>query len=192
MSSLMSNYGRFKISFAYGLGAKLYTSDNDEEFQKQARKAWFWSKLLILRHVAFPVLPFKGVKGKIIHGACGFVHGCMSLFHISHKYLYRKCREVCCQYNDKPTNRIAFFCDTKPYSNLIDLREAYPLQELPFEDVVIKFPKNIDALLRSFYGDYMQLPPVEKRKNHYPYCLQLPETVSEEPDNENNHEKAVR
>ena len=38
----------------------------------------------------------------------------------------------------------------------------------------------------------MQLPPVEKRKNHYPYCLQLPETVSEEPDNENNHEKAVR
>lgn len=30
MSSLMSNYGRFKISFAYGLGAKLYTSDNDK------------------------------------------------------------------------------------------------------------------------------------------------------------------
>ena len=30
MSSLMNNYGRFKISFAYGLGAKLYTADNEE------------------------------------------------------------------------------------------------------------------------------------------------------------------
>ena len=50
----------------------------------------------------------------------------------------------------------------------------------------------LDEKLKNIYGDYMQLPPVEKRKNHYPYCLQLPETVSEEPDNENNHEKAVR
>ena len=30
MSSLMSNYGRFKLSFAYGQGAKLYTADNEE------------------------------------------------------------------------------------------------------------------------------------------------------------------
>lgn len=30
MSSLMNNYGRFKISFAYGFGAKLYTSNNEE------------------------------------------------------------------------------------------------------------------------------------------------------------------
>lgn len=30
MSSLMSNYSRFKLSFAYGQGAKLYTADNEE------------------------------------------------------------------------------------------------------------------------------------------------------------------
>lgn len=30
MSSLMSNYGRFKISFAYGAGSRLYTADNEE------------------------------------------------------------------------------------------------------------------------------------------------------------------
>lgn len=30
MSSLMGNYGRFKISFAYGNGAKLYTENNEE------------------------------------------------------------------------------------------------------------------------------------------------------------------
>lgn len=30
MSSLMGNYGRFKVSFAYGNGAKLYTENNEE------------------------------------------------------------------------------------------------------------------------------------------------------------------
>ena len=30
MSSLMNNYGRFNIAFAYGKGAKLYTADNEE------------------------------------------------------------------------------------------------------------------------------------------------------------------
>ena len=42
-------------------------SDDEEELKKQAKAAWFWSKLLILRHVAFPVLPYKGVKAKITH-----------------------------------------------------------------------------------------------------------------------------
>ena len=32
MSSLMNNYGRFNIAFAYGKGAKLYTADNEEYF----------------------------------------------------------------------------------------------------------------------------------------------------------------
>jgi lipopolysaccharide cholinephosphotransferase len=156
------------------------TPDDDKAFQKQARKAWFWSKLLILRHVAHPVLPFRGALGKVIDVICGFVHGCMCFFHVSHDFLYRKCKEACCRYNGKKTNRIAFFCGTKPYSNLIDLREAMPFMELPFEDVTIQFPKNIDKILRDFYGDYMQLPPVEKRKNHYPYCLKLPAGMNKE------------
>ena len=43
--------------------------------------------------------------------------------------------------------------------------------ELDFEDIKLKFPKNIDEMLKFIYGDYMKLPPVEKRKNHFPYCL---------------------
>lgn len=39
--------------------------DSDEELKKQAKRAWFWSKVLILRHVAFPVLPYKGFKASL-------------------------------------------------------------------------------------------------------------------------------
>ena len=40
-----------------------------------------------------------------------------------------------------------------------------------YEDVKLNFPKDIHGMLTAFYGDYMTLPPVEKRKTHYPYIL---------------------
>lgn len=36
----------------------------------------------------------------------------------------------------------------------------------PFEDREYKIPRDYDTWLRSWYGDYMTLPPVEKRKKH--------------------------
>ena len=38
---------------------------------------------------------------------------------------------------------------------------------MEFEGYLFKAPANYDILLRHMYGDYMQLPPVEKRgKQH--------------------------
>ncbi len=35
---------------------------------------------------------------------------------------------------------------------------------MPFEDTELYMPKEYDRILRSMYGDYMQLPPEEKKK----------------------------
>lgn len=35
--------------------------------------------------------------------------------------------------------------------------------EVPFEDVMLPIPRNYDAYLRAYYGDYMTPPPPEKR-----------------------------
>ena len=45
--------------------------------------------------------------------------------------------------------------DFDPFKEIIDM---------PFEGVTLKGPKEYDKLLRQYYGDYMQLPPLEKRK----------------------------
>ncbi|HAB94701.1 MAG TPA: LicD family protein [Lachnospiraceae bacterium] len=37
---------------------------------------------------------------------------------------------------------------------------------MPFEDMTVSAPGCWDYYLRSLYGDYMQLPPEEKRKTH--------------------------
>ena len=38
---------------------------------------------------------------------------------------------------------------------------------LPFEGIQVKVPKEYDSVLRDTYGDYMQLPPEEKRVTHH-------------------------
>lgn len=160
-----------------GIFLDIYAFDNvsDEEikFKKQARVAWFWSKILILRQIAFPVLPFRGIKKKLAHLICALAHGILVIFHISPLWIYNKCKKASCLYNNIDTERLAFFCDTSPYMNMININKSFPLIELEFEDINMSFPKNIDEILTSVYGNYMELPPVEKRKNHYPYILEF-------------------
>lgn len=43
----------------------------------------------------------------------------------------------------------------------------YPPKEAEFEGRKVFVPNNVDAYLRKLYGDYMQIPPVEKREKHY-------------------------
>jgi len=41
------------------------------------------------------------------------------------------------------------------------------LEQYPFEDTSFPGPKNYDACLSSLYGNYMQLPPEDKRENRH-------------------------
>ena len=55
--------------------------------------------------------------------------------------------------------------------NIHETKGLFPLQKLQFEDIYLDFPGNLHDNLTREYGEYMQLPPEEKRKNHYPYKL---------------------
>lgn len=159
----------------FGIFLDLYpfdnVSDDNKLLKKQARSAWFWSKLLILRSIPHPVLAFSGITATVVQFICAFVHYTMRIMHISKKMIYKRCLRACTLYNHLPTKRIAFLCDTSAYTNMFELSHLYPLQKLQFEDVQLNFPADLDGHLKGLFGDYMKLPPVEKRKNHFPFQL---------------------
>lgn len=55
--------------------------------------------------------------------------------------------------------------------SLVKYEDVFPLVELQFENVLVKAPRNYDYVLKKLYGNYMELPPIEKRKNHCPFIL---------------------
>ena len=71
-------------------------------------------------------------------------------------YNHKGTRTVC---NNLSIKQYAFF-DKDVYKNTI---------LVPFENIKAKIPENYDYVLKSMYGDYMSLPPVEERRTHVRY-----------------------
>lgn len=44
--------------------------------------------------------------------------------------------------------------------------DTFPVKNGVFEDMEVMIPKNPDKVLIALFGDYMQLPPKEKRRTH--------------------------
>ncbi len=75
------------------------------------------------------------------------------------------------QYEFGETNQVFFSWRIPlraPYKNIFpyDLFAAYI--EVPFENTKIRVPKGYDSYLKSDFGNYMQLPPEEKRHGGHP------------------------
>lgn len=156
----------------WGIFIDLYALDNVADCELKAKKqmwtAWFWGKLLILRNLPRPYLYIDGIIAKLVTGACILTYHGMKVLGISKRWLYKKRELNNRKYNNISTKRIGFFCDPRPDNNIFALEDVYPLRMEKFEDMTIPFPKELEKLLTIYYGDFMQLPPEEKRKTHYP------------------------
>lgn len=51
--------------------------------------------------------------------------------------------------------------------------EFFPLKQLEFEGKKYNVPSNYKQVLKSMYGDYMKLPPIEKRVTHNPTKIEF-------------------
>lgn len=79
----------------------------------------------------------------------------------------RRCRNDHSEYIAVPSGRKHFFgelCRRDSYM------ESSPMM---FEGESFSFPKNYDSYLKNMYGNYMEIPPVEKREHHVIYQLKF-------------------
>lgn len=64
------------------------------------------------------------------------------------------------------------------FTSFCKYEEMLPLKRVKFESIEVNVPNNIDDILTNIYGDYMQLPPIEKRINHSPAILDFGDGVN--------------
>ena len=146
-------------------------SDDEKKYQKQAFDAWFWSHMRILVDVPRPVILADGIKGKLLKAAVTMGRGVCKLLHLSTQKMYEREQEARNRFAHVKTKRIAYLHDTNRFMNTYPIDEVFPVDKLDFDGIQVAFPNQNDKFLRMLYGDYMQMPPVEKRKNHYPARL---------------------
>ena len=102
---------------------------------------------------------FKYSKGKMI---CGRVFCIIPLRKwISWcNYWYSKCHDETSKEIVIPTGRKHFSNEIYSRNSLCNYRKE------PFETEMFNVPVNAEYYLKQFYGDYMKIPPKEKRERH--------------------------
>ena len=149
-----------------------YIADSSNAQRKQELATFFWGKLLFLSGTAYPYIPIEGIVGRLAGMVCIVVHGVLKLLNVSPRTLYRRYLKNARSYNAKGSKKyITSFENPGAVKNKICEDDMYPLQKVKFETTEIYIPANNHEIMTSIYGDYMQLPPEDKRVNHRPLVI---------------------
>ena len=75
--------------------------------------------------------------------------------------------KICTRYLGKNQKNIINWYGAYKFSEYMDRKCAHDLVSMEFEGYSFKVPADYDILLKNMYGDYMKLPPIEKRGNQH-------------------------
>ena len=169
--------GNFNVGILVDIFPLDYTVADDKLRKKQEQKCLFWRTLYLLRNVNFYKNHLEGDGNRFLLLASAVAHHLLRISPLSNDFLARRYKKWAVKYND-PAHRgtlITRLGEESAEKSLLAQEEMFPLVEMPYEDTTIHMVRCYDKMLRNFYGDYMQLPPEENRKNHYPNFLDFGE-----------------
>ena len=136
----------------------VYNTENEEQNKKNEENFYLLRLQTQRRFEGFKILPEKQEKFKISDKKYGKMTNYelnIEKEKIAKQYDYDKCKYVKSYYSD--------FADNTPIP-----KEIFEKGELkPFESIMANVPQGYDEYLERLYGDYMKLPPLEKRVSNH-------------------------
>lgn len=146
-----------------------YVPDDKTIRTKLFRKAWIWSRVAILCEIGNPILPMgmKGIKRAVMGFGCKAVHVMLKVIRFNKKKAFNRYLKIATKYNSEPgLTLVAEFDDLMPERTVLAEKDIFPTRDIMFEGRAFPGPANMHLHLSNYYGDYMELPPVEMRHNH--------------------------
>ena len=131
------------------------------------RKPFYWR--MSFWRALYNLKTIKTRKGRSLMKNLVLIVSHNVLRFVSKQDIARRISEMASTYMGNHTNYMGVVADPELYSYYVPSRFFDDYIELPFETLIVKSIKEYDRYLKAAYGDYMQLPPVEKRVSHHDY-----------------------
>lgn len=163
-----SIYKEEKMDASYGIYIDIFPWDEYPDDKKEEKK--YISKLMIYRAL---VRAKCGVRTYYANGKFIFGKWLKNVPFILLKGFFKKSTLVnkyetlAQKYNGKFMEELTCQCETVPGSWNGPRSVFERRTDLIFEDTSFASPEDYDGFLKRGYGDYMKLPPVEKRGNQH-------------------------
>lgn len=138
-----------------------YSPEQPEERARLEKKLLntFRVKLMKSRYT-----PWKEEEKTILYKRIGYLaYQAASLF-TTHKKLIDAYEQAFRGYGE---STVLYEQSALPSGYYFDREDYAEAAMYPFEDTFFPGPKNFDKILSEHYGDYMQLPPEDKRENRH-------------------------
>ena len=111
---------------------------------------------------------FMRTKGKTAHILSAYIYSRRERIRVSNRYrlLYLFPQSILVRLRDMllEGNGECFQIGRSTWR----VEEFFPTVDVSFEGKMYPAPHNYDGVLRSVYGNYMELPPLEERVGHLP------------------------
>lgn len=144
-----------------------------EAYRKQSRSTWFWGRLMYLQGTATPYLEIGGARRDLTLAATKAIHSVLIALGVGPRAIQARWERSARRYEKSNGYLFADFTDRHPLSWAATEDDLYPAEHMEFDGISVPVPKNCAELLTRGYGDYMELPPLEKRKTHDPAIVDL-------------------
>ena len=83
------------------------------------------------------------------------------------KHLLQQMTDISYRYSYESASLVAVYCGSYGPKEVFPKAWLEGTTSFPYEGMEVDLPIGYDNYLRQYYGDYMQLPPVEKRISHH-------------------------
>lgn len=139
--------------------------DDIQILASKYRSAWNnYSRSLPYRHI--PVIAHYLKRGNLrtaLKRIGDFVY-----YQFFKQQLFKKFKEIEAEVLTKKGDRVLMYNTFYPIRReIIRLEAVEKTISMPFEDTTIQMPVGYDEYLSNLFGDYMKLPPEEKRVTHH-------------------------
>lgn len=112
-------------------------------------------------------------RNKLVFSFCKIIQKVLLKLHIDSRKIYKKIQISATKRNSSSSEYYSTFEDRDMLNNTCKLSDIFPLKKLDFEDIQVNVMNNYDKNLTNIYGDYMAIPPEEKRYNHRPAIIEF-------------------
>lgn len=127
----------------------------------QVKMARLYSKLFTICQIKLKHHP------PLVKFLSNSIHTILKILKISPNFFKKRGWALLSKYKNENCELV---CDitTLNHPQIYKKSDFFPTIKHEFEGMMVNIPNNSDSILKQIYGDYMQLPPEDKRYNHTP------------------------
>lgn len=125
-----------------------------------------WSSFTLNQLVIYSIIKFKN-ESKLKEIIQQIAYYILKIIPISPMTIKKRCVKTYRKYENIETEEVCDF-PSLMFMPIYEKKDFLPPKKIKFENMSVNVPNNYDKILTRLYGNYMELPPEDKRFRPYP------------------------